>query len=226
MSEQTALLALGSERRSNVGYHSNFIFFYDIIITNSGIVCSVDIRKVVVLLKGHQGTGSILHFFKINYKFMYKLGEINKLPSSLDNYTFVKSALLATVISLPFYFVNAKNWGSVWLFCILVIGLPTFIIILLKNHNTNFLIYTNKITINWGIIIKRSKTIFIDSVQNVSQEKGLLLRIFGLAILRIWTASQSQIVIDKNGNSTKPDGLLILSKEDVGWLNEFISNKK
>jgi uncharacterized membrane protein YdbT with pleckstrin-like domain len=88
-----------------------------------------------------------------------------------------------------------------------------------------FVVDDNKLTINSGIIIKISKSIAFDKVQNVSSIQSLLCRLFGLSILRIWTASPSQIEIRRERSENRPDGILWLNYSDSEWLKNFILDK-
>jgi uncharacterized membrane protein YdbT with pleckstrin-like domain len=153
---------------------------------------------------------------------MFNQKETYKLPPAANMYVVAKVILMVTLISLIFFF--SKIWFSMWTFLVIFFGLPIGIFVLLRSIRTSFSIDGNKIAMNWGIITRNSRTVLIENVQNVNVETGLLMRIFGVSVLRFWTASQSQIVIDKNGASTKPDGLLVLASEDAQWLNEYIAN--
>lgn len=154
---------------------------------------------------------------------MIKQNEVNKLPKSVNRYVLVKTVLLITLLSIPFGFVG--EWFAFWWTMIIIIGIPVSLIVILGNNHTTFSVDNNKIQINWGIITKKSRSIMLNNIQNISIEKGLLMSMFGISCIKIWTASQSQVVRDKKGDSVKPDGLLTLKKEDSQWLNEFLSKK-
>jgi uncharacterized membrane protein YdbT with pleckstrin-like domain len=158
---------------------------------------------------------------------MFEQKEVYKLPKSAKTYAVAKLISLLTLISLPFALIPAKGiWFSTWTSLLILIGLPFTIVIILKYSNISFSIDDNKIIINWGVFSTNTKTIISDSIQNVTLERGLLMRICGVSVLKIWTSSQSQINFNRNGNSAKPDGLLVLGVEDATWLNEYITNKR
>lgn len=155
---------------------------------------------------------------------MFEQKEIYKLPSSATIYAVAKTILIITLISLPFSLFGAGF--SMWRFMIIVIGLPVAITTILKYRNTNFSIDGNKIVMNWGVFSSNSRTILSENIQNATLETGLLMKMFSVSVLKIWTSSQSQIVFNRSGSSIKPDGLLILKAEDAVWLNEYLISKK
>lgn len=150
---------------------------------------------------------------------------VNSLPAVVNYYALTKTVLLVTLLSTPFAFIGSKGWYSFWIVLLIFIGLPAFFIVYLGNRNTHFSMNDGKITIDSGIITKKSKTILLNNIQNVGLERGLLMRMFGISKVKIWTASQSQISSDKNGSSAKPDGLLFLNQIDADWLNEYLTRK-
>jgi uncharacterized membrane protein YdbT with pleckstrin-like domain len=162
---------------------------------------------------------------------MIELNKSNKLPSKVRTYWMSKLLLIIILFSLPFLIYNTSlGTSALWIFLI-VIGIPAFISLLLIFDNWSYLLNENKITIFSGVITKRSKAISFDSVQNVDTVSGILRRMFGLATVRIWTASPGQINIKPSnqngaGDSHRPDGMLILDKENAEWLRDFIVNKK
>lgn len=158
---------------------------------------------------------------------MIKENNINKLPPNTNTYKIIKIILLLSVVSLPVLFVGSTNsWFSLWYTLLIFIGIPISIWAWLDNRATTFTINKNKIEINWGILIKKTRTILIKAVQNVKIEKGILSHLCGVWIVSIWTASPSQHNINNAKQENRPDGLLILTKEDSKWLNDFIASNK
>lgn len=157
---------------------------------------------------------------------MIKLGEINKQPEAVGWYVFTKIILLLSAPTLPVLIIADGHWWfATWLTIMIPVGIPMLIWGLLRCSAVRFMVDTNKIEINWGIIMKKTRTILIKAVQNVKIEKGILPNLFGVWIVNIWTASQSQNTNDRK-NPNKPDGLLILTKEDSEWLSDFIASSK
>ncbi len=157
---------------------------------------------------------------------MIKVGETNKLPAKAGWYKILKLVLPLLLLSTPLIFLwSFTVWFSFFWVAVLILVLPMSIWILLDTKANTFTVDKNKIEVNWGIILKKSRTIMIKAIQNVKIEKGILASMCGVWIVSIWTSSPSQ---DRNGKeeSNHPDGLLILAKDDAHWLNEFIAGNK
>lgn len=174
---------------------------------------------------------------------MINVGEINKLPSKATNYDIVKILILLTLPALVFLVFGLASTGNqsglnffpvfskaeivkwffiLWLLIELLIGLPFIIRVAIDNKYTTFVVNTNKIDINWGLVIKKSKSIPFSAVQNIKIESGVFTALCGVKIINIWTSSQSQISNDsETGN--RPDGVLVLTSENSKWLSDFIT---
>jgi uncharacterized membrane protein YdbT with pleckstrin-like domain len=113
----------------------------------------------------------------------------------------------------------------VFLILVIFLGLPLFLYLLLFYNSFTFIAEENKITINSGVVVKRSKSIPFSIIQNVENVRGLLHRVFGLSRVDIWTSSPEQIKAYKGSTTHKPDGSLDLIVEDGEWLKNFILNK-
>ena len=59
------------------------------------------------------------------------------------------------------------------------------------------------------------------SIQNIKIERGLLIRLFDLSVVKIWTASPDQVDRRGSKNSNKPDGLLVILREDEEMLKGY-----
>ena len=153
---------------------------------------------------------------------MISLNSSNKLP--IKNIMFY---ILAEIIPLSFLAIlllGKRGFFFSLLFIIFII-LPGCILIYLKFKFINFIVEDDKITINSGIIFKRSKSIPFDKIQNVENIKGILLRLFGISKVNIWTSSPEQIQVYKKETIYKPAGSLMLTVADGEWLNNFILSK-
>lgn len=148
---------------------------------------------------------------------MINLNAPTKLPSKIRWYWLTKIIIL---ILLPSLF-----WRPLFWILIIFIGLPIFLYLLLYYNSFSFILEDNKITINSGVIIKRSKSIPFNIIQNVENVRGILHRIFGLSKVDIWTSSPEQIRAYKGSTTHKPDGSLDLVVEDGDWLKNFILGK-
>jgi len=150
----------------------------------------------------------------------------NKLPKSLKWYALARLILLLFVISLPFIIFDKNAWLSIFYPILLFLGLPIWIYVILSYKFVSFVIAENVITINSGIIFKRSNTMAFDRVQNTDNSRGPLSMLFGLSKLSIWTASPSQIHIEKGRSKNRPEGTLWLKTVDADELKNFILGKK
>lgn len=158
---------------------------------------------------------------------MIKIGEINKLPVSAGRYKILKLILSLILISLPLIILmGSKSWFTFLWSVGLILVLPISIWILLDTKTNTFLIDNNKLEVNWGILFKKTRTIMLKAVQNIKIEKGLLASMCGVWVINIWTASPSQVRRTDKEDINRPDGVLILTKEDARWLEEFISTSK
>lgn len=156
---------------------------------------------------------------------MIELGKPNKIPGKVKWYILTYILLLLFIPSL-FFSVFSKSFGiSLFSFLAVFAGLPMFLYLLIYYSRLTFIVENDRITINSGIIIKRSKSIPFDKVQNVENVGGLLLRMFGLSRVNIWTSSPEQIQVHKKETTHKPDGRLELNTSDAEWLKNFILSK-
>ncbi|HEY4509736.1 hypothetical protein A2963_04920 [Candidatus Roizmanbacteria bacterium RIFCSPLOWO2_01_FULL_40_13] len=157
---------------------------------------------------------------------MLPLNIPNKLPKSLKWYVLTQLVLLFFVLSLFGIFFDKNAWFAVFYFALLFLGLPIWIYVMISNKFISFVITENTITINSGIVFKRSNTIAFDQVQNADNSRGPLSTFFGLSKLSIWTASPSQMHIEKGRSENKPEGTLWLRTVDADELKDFILSKK
>ncbi len=148
-------------------------------------------------------------------------------------------------IKLPW---SARLYGITWLFIILFIitlfigglvsdmpdtfnSLGRFMILvaiwlLLDYACINFIVSEKTLTINSGILIKKSKSIPFSSIQNIIIKKGIIAMIFGVSRINIWTASPGQIRINNGNSENRPSGSLLIMNEDAEWLKNFILKNK
>ena len=157
---------------------------------------------------------------------MLKLQTTYKLPNKVYLAVLVRLILLILAISFVFYIPFNKSMPFSNLFIIfgVLIGIPSFLITSLKVSSYSFILNENSITINSGIIIKQSKSIPFNTVQNVSCKAGPVLAQFNLSSVEIWTASPSQITIRNGRSETSPTNVLTLEKDDAHWLKDLITN--
>jgi len=145
------------------------------------------------------------------------------------------------------YSWSARLYGLTWIFIVLLIltvfgslfghgydtfigliGLMIFIALwkLLKYECISYIFDEKSLTINSGVFIKRSKYIPFSSIQNITINKGLILMIYGVSQVNIWTSSLSQVQIINGNSENRPSGLLFLDDEDTEWLKNLIHKNK
>jgi uncharacterized membrane protein YdbT with pleckstrin-like domain len=153
---------------------------------------------------------------------MIELNKLTPYPPIAKWYTLTKITLIILVFSAPFTFGGFEVWlGSIFLAAILF-GLPITAFSLIHFKTKSFIVENDKITINKGVLTRTSKSIPFDRIQNVTCVSGLLMRLFGITKINIWTASHSQL---EDGTSIDPDGLLVLLKGDAEYLKNTITNR-
>ncbi len=88
----------------------------------------------------------------------------------------------------------------------------------------------NTITVNSGILFRQYETIDFGRIQTIENERGPLLWLFGLTMVKIWTASAGQLNFSVGDKSTRarprPDTVLVLAEEDAARLKDFIMRSK
>ena len=102
---------------------------------------------------------------------------------------------------------------------------PYLLYIFLNYKNFSFQVNDENIEIKSGIVSKNSKTIPFHSVQNINLKTGPVQRLFGLASVRIWTSSQSQLQSSNKKIESNPDGALFLNNIDAEQLQEIMTKK-
>ena len=155
---------------------------------------------------------------------MIPLNEKISLPPAVKWYTISKLLILLAIITITFSFIKS---GLVvfWIFGIFVVA-PFSIYFFIYYALFSFIVDESKLTINSGIIIRRSKSIPFTNIQNVDNVVGLWARLFGLTRVAVWTASASQIEIRNENSDNRPDGILLLKISEGNWLKDYILNKK
>ena len=83
-----------------------------------------------------------------------------------------------------------------------------------------FVLTDKNISINSGIIVRKSCTIRFDRIQDIDTFRGPLHLLLGLESVAIWTASLDQ----RAGRVNRPDGLLVLETDAADWLRDYLSD--
>ena len=144
-----------------------------------------------------------------------------KLPAKIKTYWLTQIISIYAAISVLSFGIPYRwlTWPILGLG--LLFGVVAYLYLLLYFYFFSFVVEDKKITINYGIIIKRSKTLAFDQIQSVDNVRGILAQIFGLAKVNIWTSSPQQIRLQGGVSGNLPDISLMLLKEDGEWLKNF-----
>jgi membrane protein YdbS with pleckstrin-like domain len=84
----------------------------------------------------------------------------------------------------------------------------------------SFVLTDKNISIDSGVLFRRSCTIRFDRIQDVNTIRNPLHMMLGLASVAIWTASLDQ----RAGKVNRPDGLIVLDVDTAEWLKEYLSD--
>lgn len=108
---------------------------------------------------------------------------------------------------------------------IIIVGYPTLYWYLFSYELTH-----STITVNSGILFRQYETIDFGRIQSIDNQRGPLLMLFGLTMVKIWTASADQISFTVGNNSAhahpSPDMTLTLQKDDAARLKDFMMREK
>jgi membrane protein YdbS with pleckstrin-like domain len=150
-----------------------------------------------------------------------------KLPSKLKWLVLAQLVLMSFAISLVVSLFGGRSAGvGVFTFFAVLVVLPLWLYKALALKCVSFTVTDGTLTINSGILIKRSNAISFAQIQNVSNTKGPLAAMFGLSELHVWTASPSQIRVQKGKTEHRPTGLLWLEAANAEWMKNFILEKR
>jgi uncharacterized membrane protein YdbT with pleckstrin-like domain len=160
---------------------------------------------------------------------MIEIGKKNFLPVNFRNFLF--SLFFALWFFALFIFLMIKFYlGVIFVLLFLFfVGIPLLFYIFLYIKNFSFVFDQEKITVNSGILIKRSKTISFKNIQSVETITGIVEKFFNISRLEIFTASPQQIFsLEGQEKRAKhlPDVTLYLLIEDAQFLKDFILEKK
>jgi membrane protein YdbS with pleckstrin-like domain len=164
---------------------------------------------------------------------MIPLNSRQGLPPSAFWYVTLRSiaaAIFLILIGSLFHFVlNSPNVACRGLLCgrggqtsalIYLFGIFLVVNAILRYKWFSFLLTEKNISIDSGVLFRRSTTIRFDRIQDVNTIRNPLHMMLGLASVAIWTASLDQRV----GNANRPDGLIVLDADTAEWLKEYLSD--
>jgi len=146
-----------------------------------------------------------------------------KMPNKILLYYLLRIIVLTFCVFIIFSLPGIRMIRTLIMsFMIFFINIPVLIILFLHYINFSFIIKDNNITVKSGILLKKSKLIPFDRVQNVELKSGLLMRFLSLTKANIWTSSPAQIKIHNKQSKHTPDSFIVLYAEDAIWLQNFI----
>jgi membrane protein YdbS with pleckstrin-like domain len=166
---------------------------------------------------------------------MIPLNSRQGLPPNAFWYVALRSlaaAIFLILIGSLFHLAsNSSNVGCRGLLCGHVSGGRTSVLIylfaiflvvnaILRYKWFSFVLTDKNISIDSGVLFRRSCTIRFDRIQDVNTIRNPLHMMLGLASVAIWTASLDQRV----GNANRPDGLIVLNADTADWLKEYLSD--
>jgi len=157
---------------------------------------------------------------------MIELNKEQRLAPSYLLYVILKSIAFFVMFIIAF---NVFTDGFVRFFIgmifvvFLVAGISAVIYEWLFSRSFSFLLGDEGLTMKSGIISKKGKMIPYSNVQSIDIGYGVLRKMMNIATVRIWTASPNQVHIK---NEKRPDGWLLLKKDDAEWVSNFILSKK
>jgi membrane protein YdbS with pleckstrin-like domain len=150
-----------------------------------------------------------------------------KLPSKLKWLVLAQLLLMSFAISFVVALFGGRSAGvGVFIFFTVLIVLPLWVYKIVAFKRVSFTLTDGALTINSGIVVRRSNAISFAQIQNVSNTKGPLAAMFDLAELSVWTASPAQIRVQKNRTEHRPTGMLWLEAANAEWMKNFILEKR
>jgi len=157
---------------------------------------------------------------------MITLNTTTKLPNSFKLYAVTKIFLILALLASPvLFFGGIKPLLGIFITLAIFLGLPLVLYFLAIYATINFVVQENGMTVTSGLIIKRSRSVAFDRVQNVYIEAGPLARMFGITKVNMWTASVGQMQLNNGQSYNQPDLSIYLKQEDATKIKEMIEAK-
>lgn len=154
-----------------------------------------------------------------------KLNE--KLPVTKKFKIYISIYIYFFVLIFSLFLSNSYRYPFAgFLITVIILGFLGYLFVDAIYESMSFLVTNNSITANWGIFVKKSKTVLFDTVQTMDSKGGLIMGMCGIVEFRINITSPSQININ-SGSATKAyDFSVVLSSDEADWLANFISRVK
>ncbi len=153
---------------------------------------------------------------------------VSKLPQATLVYMLTTRVIALVILFVASFFIQSEgNSASPWMISggIFVLGVIVVVFTVLSYNLFSYAVTGANVVINSGVILRESKTIDFDKMQNVNVVRDPLLMVFGLSRIEIWTASPAQmnfssVSVGPNGQRTalpkpKPEATLVLLKDEA-----------
>ena len=158
---------------------------------------------------------------------MINLNIPHKMPKKVLSYYLLNFVVLIIFFLILLSILNALEVGAILIpGLIFFVFIPAFFVLYLHYLNFSFIVKEDGIAIKSGILVKRSKLIPSNSIQNIELRSGILMRLLQLTRINFWTSSPAQIKIRNKNSQHTPDSSFILFTKDAIWLQEFMLNKR
>lgn len=148
-----------------------------------------------------------------------------KLPPNALAYKLSQAVIISIILSIvaKFYPETSSYYLLLGLGLLILSGIYTFAYVSLFSY----VIGSDAITVNSGVLFRSEKIINYNDLQNVDVQRGPLLMLFGLSNLRGFTASPGQLMIssDDHGHTSTtvtPDVQILLTKQDGEELAQIM----
>lgn len=155
---------------------------------------------------------------------MIKTNVLTKFSPNAKKYFSAHLVFFIILLTFVFSIVDMDNLLRNFLLITIFLGLPAYGLMILVYNHWSYIINDNDITINLGIIFKKSKVISLSAIQNINQKHGPIMRLFNIINVEIWTSSQSQLNTSGGKSFNSPDGTIMLSREEAQIFQEYINS--
>ncbi len=146
-----------------------------------------------------------------------------KFSPKVKQYLLAHLIFFIILLTLVFSMIDIENIVRNFLLIAVILGIPAYAFIVLVYNHWSYIINDNDITINSGIIFKKSKTISLKAIQNINQKRGPIMRLFDIVSVEIWTASVSQMNVTSGKTMNSPDGVIMIGEEEAKELQEYVN---
>ena len=152
---------------------------------------------------------------------MVPTGIQNKLPGNVLGYLMFSRVIVAIIfiaIGFGVMFLDIIT-GTITIIpalVIMLIGVAVLLWSIFWYVTFSFTVTDQNITINSGVLFRRSRTIDFNKIQNINNTRGPVQAMFGLSGVNIQTVSQAV---------ARPAGKIYLLQQDADDLKSYIASK-